>query len=274
MDFAEIIYEKSERIATVTMNRPDKMNAWTPRMGSEMRSAMLDAERDDNVRAIIMTGAGRAYCAGADMGNLSEISAGRASATGGGAAAEDDFLKGERADFRTPYSWMLALKKPVIGAINGACVGLGFTYSLYQDIRIASDKARFGLIFTQRGLAIEHGSSWMLPRIVGLVRATELAVTGRLIDANEALAMGLVNRVVPGEKLMETAREVASHIAQKCSPLGVGQAKRMIYQHLFTDLATAIKEDDAAMTMMTRSEDFKEGVKAFIEKRPAQFKGR
>jgi enoyl-CoA hydratase/carnithine racemase len=276
MDFTDIIYEKSERIATVTFNRPDKMNAWTPRMGAEMRTAMLDAERDDNVRAIILTGAGRAYCAGADMGSLSEISAGRASATGAPApaAAEDDFLKGERADYRTPYSWMLALKKPVIGAINGACVGLGFTYSLYQDIRIASDKARFGLIFTQRGLAIEHGSSWMLPRIVGLVRATELAVTGRLIDANEALAIGLVNRVVPGEKLMETAREVATHIAQKCSPLGVAQAKRMIYQHLFTDLATAIKEDDASMTMMTRSEDFKEGVKAFIEKRSPQFKGR
>ena len=276
MDFADIIYDKSERIATITMNRPDKMNAWTPRMGAEMRTAMLDAERDDNVRAIILTGAGRAYCAGADMGNLSEISAGRASATAGAPAApaQDDFLKGERADYHTPYSWMLALKTPVIGAINGACVGLGFTYSLYQDIRIASDKARFGLIFTQRGLAIEHGSSWMLPRIVGLVRATELAVTGRLIDANEALAIGLVNRVVPGDKLIETAREVATHIAQKCSPLGVAQAKRMIYQHLFTDLATAIREDDAAMTMMTRSEDFKEGVKAFIEKRAPQFKGR
>lgn len=272
MDFGEIIYEKSDRIATVTMNRPDKMNAWTPRMGMEMRTAMLDAEGDDNVGAIIMTGAGRAYCAGADMGNLSEISQGRASATAG--ATDDGFLKNERADFRTPYSWMLALKKPVIGAINGACVGLGFTYCLYQDIRIASDKARMGLIFPQRGLAIEHGSSWMLPRIVGLAHAVDLAVTGRLIDANEALAMGLVTRVVPQEKLMENAREVANHIAQKCSPLGVAQAKKLIYQHLFTDLATAIGEDDAAMRMMTKSEDFKEGVRAFVEKRPARFKGK
>jgi|YelNatPaOPRAMG01_1025707.scaffolds.fasta_scaffold04874_6 enoyl-CoA hydratase/carnithine racemase len=272
MDFAEIIYEKSDRIATVTMNRPDKLNAWTPRMGAEMRTAMLDAERDDNIGAIIVTGAGKAYCAGADMGTLSEISKGRASATG--RESEEEFPPGVRDDYRTRYSWQLALKKPIIGAINGACVGLGFTHCLYQDIRIASERARMGLIFVQRGLAIEHGSSWMLPRIVGLSKAVELAITGRLVDANEALAMGLVSRVVPHDKLMETARQIAGEIATKCSPLGVWQAKKMIYDHMFTDLATAIKEDDASMTMMTQSEDFKEGVRAFIEKRPARFKGR
>ncbi len=274
MDFSDIIYEKADRIATVTMNRPDKMNAWTPKMGAEMRQTMLDADRDDNVGAIILTGAGRAYCAGADMSGLSEISQGRASAGAAVAAPDDDLAKDARPDYRTPYSWMLSLRKPVIGAINGACVGLGFTYSLYQDIRIASDKARMGLIFTQRGLAIEHGSSWMLPRIIGVTRAVELAVTGRLVDAQEALAIGLVNRVVSHDKLMETAREVASHIASKCSPLGVSQAKKMIWGHLFTDLATAIKEDDASMQMMTKSEDFAEGVKAFIEKRSPRFKGR
>ena len=274
MDFSDIIYDKSDRIATVTFNRPDRMNAWTPKMGAEMRQAMLDAERDDNIGAIILTGAGRAYCAGADMGGLSEISQGRATAGGAVAAPQDDFAKDARPDYRTPYSWMMALKKPVIGAINGACVGLGFTYSLYQDIRIASDKARMGLIFTQRGLAIEHGSSWMLPRIIGVTRAMELAVTGRLVDAQEALAIGLVNRVVPHDKLMETAREVAGHIASKCSPLGVAHAKKLIWNHQFTDLATAIKEDDASMQAMTRSEDFAEGVKAFVEKRPPRFKGK
>jgi len=275
MDFAEITYDKADRIATVTMNRPDKMNAWTPRMGAEMRKAMFDAERDDNVGAIIVTGAGRAYCAGADMGALSEISQGRASATAAQPPTpEEDSQKGLRPDFRTQYSWMLGLKKPVIGAINGPCVGLGFTLCLYQDIRIASEKARMGLIFVQRGLAIEHGSSWMLPRIVGVARAVEIAITGRLVDAEEALRIGLVHRVVPHDKLMETAREVASHIAQKCSPLGVWQAKKMVYEHLFTDLATAINEDDASMKMMTQSDDFKEGVKAFMEKRPPRFKGK
>jgi enoyl-CoA hydratase/carnithine racemase len=272
MDFAEIIYEKKDRVATVTMNRPEKMNAWTPKMGAEMRTAMLDAERDPSIGAIIVTGAGRAYCAGADMGGLSNIAAG--SAAPRAAEAPDQWLAQQRADYRNTYSWPLALNTPVIGAINGACVGLGFTTCLYQDIRIASENARMGLIFTQRGLAIEHGSSWMLPRIIGLARATELAITGRLVDANEALELGLVNRVVPQDKLMPTVREIATGIATKCSPLGVAQAKKMIYQHLFTDLATAVRDDDAAMEMMTRSEDFKEGVKAFVEKRAPRFTGK
>ncbi|HLI80923.1 MAG TPA: enoyl-CoA hydratase-related protein, partial [Candidatus Binataceae bacterium] len=126
----------------------------------------------------------------------------------------------------------------------------------------------------QRGLAIEHGSSWMLPRIIGATRAMELAVTGRLVDAQEALAIGLVNRVVAHDKLMETAREVAGHIASNCSPLGVAQAKKMVWEHLFTDLGTAIKENDAAVQVMTKSADFKEGVKAFIEKRSPRFTGK
>ena len=210
MDFAEIIYEKKDRVATVTMNRPEKMNAWTPKMGAEMRTAMLDAERDPSIGAIIVTGAGRAYCAGADMGALSNIAAGHAGARA--AEAPDEWLASQRADYRTSYSWPLALNTPVIGAINGACVGLGFTTCLYQDIRIASENARMGLIFPQRGLAIEHGSSWMLPRIIGLARATELAITGRLVDANEALELGLVNRVVPQDKLMaDGARDRNGH---------------------------------------------------------------
>ncbi|MDO8434984.1 MAG: enoyl-CoA hydratase-related protein [Candidatus Binatus sp.] len=272
MHFDEIIFEKKDRVATVTMNRPERMNAWTPKMGAEMRAAMMDAERDPSIGAIIVTGAGRAYCAGADMGALSNIAQGNTSARS--AEVEDEWMNQQRADYRNRYSWPLALSTPVIGAINGACVGLGFTTCLYQDIRIASENARMGLIFTQRGLAIEHGSSWMLPRIIGLARATELAITGRLVDAKEALEIGLVNRVAPQDKLMSVAHEIASGIASKCSPLGVAQAKKMIYQHLFTDLATGVREDDASMEMMTRSEDFKEGVKAFVEKRAPKFTGR
>jgi enoyl-CoA hydratase/carnithine racemase len=276
MNFDDIIYDKSDRIATITFNRPEKMNAWTPKMGAETRTAMLDADRDPNIGAIIVTGAGRAYCAGADMGALSEISAGRATATGPAPApsAHDEWLSRQRPDYRNQYAYVLGLSKPVIGAINGACVGLGFTTCLYQDIRIASDNARMGLIFVQRGLAIEHGSSWMLSRIIGVARAVELAVTGRLVDAEEALRIGLVHRVVKQDKLLATAREVAGHIANNCSPLGVSEAKKLVWRHLFTDLATAIREDDESMTMMTQSEDFKEGVRAFIEKRPAKYKGR
>jgi enoyl-CoA hydratase/carnithine racemase len=274
MNFSEIIYDKSDRIATLTMNRPERANAWTPRMGNEIRSAMRDADRDDGVRVIIVTGAGKAYCAGADMGNLTSIAKGTASAGEGLVADDGDWLKNERADYRGPFSWVLALRKPVIAAINGACVGLGLTSSLYYDIRIASDRARLGLIFPQRGLAIEHGSSWMLPRIVGLTRAIEMAVTGRLLDAEEALRIGLVTRVVPADNLLAVAREQALEIANKCSPLGVAQARRLVYRHLFTDLATAIAEDDAAMGMMTQSEDFKEGINAFLEKRAPRFVGR
>ncbi|MGH7865893.1 MAG: enoyl-CoA hydratase-related protein, partial [Candidatus Binataceae bacterium] len=202
MNFTDIIFDKADKVATVTFNRPEKLNAWTPKMGAEMREAIMDAERDSAIGAIIVTGAGRAYCAGADMEALGQIASGRGSARA--AADEDEWTSRQRPDYRTPYSWLLGLSKPVIGAINGACVGLGFTTCLYQDIRIASDRARMGLIFTQRGLAIEHGSSWMLPRIIGVARAADLAITGRLIDAQEALESGLVNRVVAQDKLMDT----------------------------------------------------------------------
>ena len=208
MDFAEIIYEKKDRVATVTMNRPEKMNAWTPKMGAEMRTADAGCRarpgdrRDNRHRRRARVLRGRGHGQRCRISRRERVGARQPRRPMNGWLAQ-------RADYRTAYSWPLALNTPVIGAINGACVGLGFTTCLYQDIRIASDNARMGLIFTQRGLAIEHGSSWMLPRIVGLARATELAITGRLVDANEALEMGLVNRVVPQDKLMATAREIA-----------------------------------------------------------------
>jgi enoyl-CoA hydratase/carnithine racemase len=177
-------------------------------------------------------------------------------------------------NFRGRFSWMLALKKPVIGAINGPAVGMGFANALYCDIRIAAEKARMGLIFTQRGLGIEFGSSWMLPRIIGVANAMDLAVTGRLIEAAEAHRMGLVSKVVPDAQLMTAARELAAQIATQCTPLGISHVKRMVYNHLFTDLATALADNDASAAKLTRSEDFKEGIKAFLEKRAPKFTGR
>lgn len=273
MGFEEIIYEKTNRVAVITLNRPARLNAWTGRMESELREAMLDSDRDDNVGAIIVTGAGKAYCAGADMGALNRIAQGGESA-GAAVAGEVSGTDETLADFRQRFSWIVGLHKPVIGAINGACVGMGFTTALYQDVRIASDRARMGLIFVRRGLAIEHGSSWMLPRIVGLANALELAVTGKLIDAHEALRIGLVNKVVPHDDLMPVALEMAGEIAANCSPLGVAHAKRLIYHHLLTDLSTAVAEENESIAIMTHSEDFKEGIKAFQEKRPPRFTGR
>jgi enoyl-CoA hydratase/carnithine racemase len=275
MAYKDLLYDKSERVATVTFNRPDRMNAWTRRMDGELREAMLDADNDPGVGAIIVTGAGRAYCAGADLGGLSKIADGSESvADGPPRSAQGEFAEKLGPNYRGRFSWLLAMHKPVIAAINGACVGMGFTHSLYFDIRIASERARMGLIFVRRGLAIEHGSSWMLPRIVGVAHAVDLAITGRLVDAQEALRMGLVSKVVSPEQLIPTARELAKEIATQCSPLGVAHAKRLIYGHLFTDLATAMAEEEESIGVMTRSEDFKEGVKAFVEKRTPRFSGR
>jgi enoyl-CoA hydratase/carnithine racemase len=270
VDFSDILCDKSDRIATITLNRPEKLNAWRFKMENEVRAAMVDADRDDSVRAIVVTGAGRAYCAGADMDALDRISRGEESIP----RPTESALTGVKADYQGRFSYMLALRKPIIGAINGACVGIGLTSSLYFDMRIASETARLGMIFVRRGLAIEHGSSWMLPRLIGVPKALDLALTGRLVDANEALAMGLVSRVLPADKVLATAKEVAGEIAAKCAPLGVAAAKKMIYDHLFTDLATAMKEDDLATDSVNGTEDFREGILAFREKRPARFVGR
>jgi enoyl-CoA hydratase/carnithine racemase len=268
MDFKDTTYEKSERIATITYNRPEKMNAWTPRMFEELRAAIQDAEADFDIGAIVITGAGRAYCAGADMSGLNRLAEGTGQPGAGREAQVAD------ADDMGRFAFMLGVKKPIIGAINGPAVGMGFANALYCDLRIASDRARMGLIFTRRGLAIEFGSSWLLPRIIGVANAADLAITGRLIDAQEALRMGLVNRVVAHDELMPAVRALASEIATQCSPLGISYAKRFVYQHLFTDLATALRDESESAGVMLRSQDFKEGVKAFLEKRAPKFTGR
>jgi enoyl-CoA hydratase/carnithine racemase len=272
MEFNEITYEKSERVAIVSYNRPERMNAWTMKMGEEARAAMLDADKDPNIGAIILTGAGRAFCAGADMQSLNNLARGTDQLAEAGRPLPG--TEELNPNFRGRFSWMMALKKPVIGAINGPAVGMGFANSLYCDIRIAAEKARMGLIFTRRGLGIEFGSSWLLPRIVGIANAMDLAVTGRLIDGNEALRMGLVTKVVPDAELMPATRALASEIATQCSPLGISHVKRLVYSHLFTDLSTALFDDDQSAADLLKSEDFKEGIKAFMEKRAPKFTGK
>jgi enoyl-CoA hydratase/carnithine racemase len=271
MEFKEITYEKSDRVAVVSYNRPERMNAWTGRMGEEARTAMLDADRDPQIGAIILTGAGRAFCAGADMQSLNNLAQGDELA---GAGRPEPGTEELDPNFRGRFSWMMALKKTVIGAINGPAVGMGFANALYCDIRVASDKARMGLIFTRRGLGIEFGSSWMLPRIVGIANAMDLAITGRLIDAQEAFRIGLVSKVVADTELMRAARALATEIATQCGPLGISHVKRLVYGHLFTDLATALADDDQSAVELLKSDDFKEGIKAFMEKRAPRFTGK
>jgi enoyl-CoA hydratase/carnithine racemase len=275
MPYEQIVYEVRDRIATITLNRPSRLNAWTPRMGRELHHAFQTAGGDDGVRVVIVTGAGRGFCAGADMDNLRGIQSGAAGDAPAEAAQPSAApIAPTHPALATAYAYPLSIPKPVIGAINGPVAGLGFTYMLYYDMRIASDRARFGTAFARRGLIAEHGSSWMLPRLVGTANACDLFFSGRMIDAPEALAMGLVNRVVPHDALLPTVREIATELATQSSPRSIAVMKRLLYGHQFTDLATATTEADAEMVASFPTEDFREGVASFLEKRPARFTGR
>src|SRR6201988_5356437 len=201
MPTQETLYNVANRGATITLNRPDKLNAWTALMESEVRSYMEEAEQDESVRVIVLTGAGRGFCAGADMSLLSAVAqrgldaARRAHAV----QPESGGRESARADFRKKYSYFPAISKPVIAGINGPVVGLGLVIVLYCDLRIASEAARFGTAFAQRGLIAEYGMAWVLPRLVGHANALDLLFSARMIETSEALRMGLVNQVYPQE---------------------------------------------------------------------------
>jgi enoyl-CoA hydratase/carnithine racemase len=275
MAHEQILYGVRDRIATITLNRPERLNAWTPQMGRELYAAFATAAADDDVRVIVVTGAGRGFCAGADMQNLREIQS-------GGPAPEADHAVARPTTpiaplhpaLDTPYAYPQSIPKPVLAAINGPVAGLGFTHMLYYDLRIASDRARFTTAFARRGLISEHGSSWMLPRLVGPAHACDLLFSGRVIDAGEAEAMGLVNTVVPHDELLPHVYERATELATLSSPRSIAVMKRLVYTHQFTDLATASTETDTEMVRSFPSEDFREGVASFLEKRPPRFSGR
>jgi enoyl-CoA hydratase/carnithine racemase len=276
--YEQLLYEVRDAIATITLHRPSRLNAWTPQMGRELYHAFQTAGADDGVRVVIVTGAGRGFCAGADMDNLRGIQGGAGGAADDGgspdAPATAAPIRPSHPALATAYAYPVSIPKPVIGAINGPVAGLGFTYMLYYDMRIASERARFGTAFARRGLIAEHGSSWMLPRLVGMAHACDLMFSGRMIDAPEALAMGLVNRVVAHDDLLPAVRDVATELATRSSPRSIAVMKRMLYTHQFTDLATATAEGDEEMVASFPTEDFREGVASFLEKRPPRFTGR
>jgi enoyl-CoA hydratase/carnithine racemase len=278
MAYEEVLYEVSDRVATITLNRPAKLNAWTPKMEYEVEHAARAAGADDQVRVIILTGAGRGFCAGADMGTLDGLAQSGNSASDLKAKMKDRFtLNGNdavRADFRKTYSYFPSIEKPILGAINGAAAGLGLVVSLYCDIRIASDQARFSTAFSRRGLIAEHGISWMLPRLVGISNALDLLYSARLIDAAEALRMGLVSRVIPHDQLMDEVRKYALEVANASSPRSTRVMKRQVYAALFQDLAGAIDVANDEMVQSFACEDFKEGVAHFLEKRAPAFTGK
>jgi enoyl-CoA hydratase/carnithine racemase len=286
MDRQETILEVTDGIAILTLNRPDKLNAFTGRMMHEIISAFDETDARDDVKVVVVTGAGRAFCAGADL------SAG--AKTFDYDARDDD--KSSRAGQASPvrpdgsvdYSHegvrdgggrvtlrIFESLKPVIGAINGPAVGIGVTMQLPMDIRIASDTAKFGFVFARRGIVPEACSSWFLPRLVGISRAMEWCATGRVFGAQEALEGGLVRQVVPAEKLMPTAIALAREIADNTAPVSVALTRQMLWRMLGADHPMeAHKLDSRAIYARGRQGDAKEGVVSFLEKRPASYPDR
>ena len=273
----EIIYDVADGIATLTLNRPDKLNAWTGQMGTEVREAMEAAEGDSEVRAIILTGAGRGFCAGADMSLLNELAANGhtgAAARVLGHQRQSKFGENERPDYLGTYSYFPSIKKPVIAAINGHAVGLGFILTLYCDLRFASDQAKFGTAFSRRGLIAEYGVAWILPRLIGPANALDLLLSARIIDAAEASQMGLVNRVFPAVTFMENVRAYAMDLVKSVSPRSMAVIKRQVYHGLLQSLEEAADSAEIEILESLRSDDFKEGVAHFVEKRQPRFTGR
>ena len=276
MPTEETLYNVANRVATITLNRPDKLNAWTALMESEVRSHMENAERDDEDRVIVLTGAGRGFCAGADMSLLSAVAERGLDDRGRKHVLhnEGNRREGVPADFQKRYSYFPAIGKPVIAAINGPVVGLGLVITLYCDLRLASDASRFSTTFARRGLIAEYGMAWMLPRIIGIANALDLLFSARTIDAAEALRMGLVNRVLPHETFLEKVQESAQELASTVSPRSLRIIKRQVYEATSQPLAEAFDISVREMMACFRTEDFKEGVAHFLEKRPAAFTGK
>ena len=278
MKFEFLEYQLDQHVLTITLNRPDRLNALTRELEEELFHAMRTADEDEEVRVVILTGAGKGFCAGADLEALGWIS----DLDWSQVNIEDlrqKIMPSRRlaqgsADFQRTYSYFPAVRKPIIAAINGVAVGLGFVLPLYCDLRIAADTARFGTAFAQRGLIAEHGVSWMLPRLVGMGNATDLLYSARLVQADEALRMGLVNRIVSAGDLMSEVRAYAEHLANNVSPRSLRIMKQQLYEDQFQTLAESIDRANDAMIPSFGCEDFREGVAHFVEKRQARFTGR
>lgn len=270
MNHTEISCETSDGICTITLNRPDRLNAFTATMAGELIDAFDAVDADDSVRVVVVTGAGRGFCAGADLGagagtfDRAELDEARS------ALGEIDGVP--RDGGGTVSLRIAACRKPVIGAFNGPAVGVGVTMTLPMDVRIAAESARFGLVFSRRGIVPEAASSWFLPRIVGISQAMEWVATGRVFGAEEARAGGLVSRVVPDDELLAVAHGLAREIADNTSGVSVAAARQLLWGMLGESTPwEAHRRDSKAMSELGAAPDAAEGVAAFLDKRPAQF---
>jgi len=267
MPFEQITTDVTDRVLTITLDRPERLNAWTAQMGSELREAFDRADADDEVRAVIVTGAGRGFCAGADLesgGDTFDYRARTGEAAGAGAPPRDN---GGQLTLRIFES-----TKPVIAAINGPAVGVGATMTLPMDVRLASETARMGFVFVRRGIVPEACSSWFLPRVVGISRAMEWVATGRVFDAQEALEGGLVRSIHPPGELLDAAHALAREIADNAAPVSVALARQMMWRMLGAEHPMiAHRADSRGLFMRGQAQDVREGIAAFLDKRPADF---
>lgn len=263
-------YEVDERIATITLDRPERLNAWTGRMHTEYRACLQRAEDDPGVRVVIVTGAGRGFCAGADTAALEKH------VERGG---YDDGVRteiatpgfGVRPEFDHDFAYHFGLTKPVIVAINGAAAGVGLVLACYGDLRFAAAGAKLTTSAPRLGLPAEYGLSWLLPRIVGLGHANDLLLSSRVVLAEEAAAMGLVNRVLPPEELLDHTRDYARRLATEVSPASLAITKAQIYADQHDDVGTSVERSAAALEDMMTRPDYAEGVRAWMGKRIPDF---
>ena len=273
---SDILYEVKDRVATITLNRPDRLNAYTPQLAANLRRAMADAAKDTQVRAIVLTGAGRGFCAGADMDVLNNVIGGSRDAD---AQPEDDpafaskfgpSLDKDFGDMKR-FAYFMRIKKPIVAAINGPAAGIGLIMALYADMRFAGDKAVLTTSFAQRGLIAEHGISWLLPRLVGPAHALDLLLSARKISAAEAERIGLVNKVFPQESFHENVMAYAALLAETVSPRSMAVMKAQIWNACFQSFGEALEVADREMPPSFEWPDFREGVSHFLEKRKARF---
>jgi enoyl-CoA hydratase/carnithine racemase len=272
--YEDVLYEAKDGVALISLNRPDSLNAFTAAMGQGLKRAVADAVADDAVRVIVLTGAGRGFCAGADMKLLQKITPG-----GTATQAQDvkhDFHSGLGPDVGPHYGgrfgYLMQARKPVIAALNGPAAGLGLVLALYADVRFAGSNAKFTTSFAQRGLIAEHGISWLLPRLIGPAHALDLLFSARKLSAAEAERIGLVNKVFPQETFMADVLAYARSLAQTVSPRSMAVMKAQIWKALFQDFNEALVLADGEMQKSFASADFKEGVAHYVEKRAPVFK--
>jgi enoyl-CoA hydratase/carnithine racemase len=258
-----VLFEVADDVAVLTFNRPDRLNAWIPEMQTRYFDLLEECASRADVRAIVVTGAGRGFCAGADMQALQDLTSGESSSNGSAAP-------GAGHDPR-PVTFPLTIPKPVIAAINGACAGLGFVYAVMCDVRFAAAEAKFTTAFARRGLVAEHGISWMLPRLIGPSRALDLLLSGRVILGDEAAELGVVNQAFAGDRVLEEALGYARTLAAESSPASMARMKEQVYADLERPLADSLEAANQLMAESFTGPDFGEGVRSFVERRPPKF---